>query len=75
MSDRGAMLNAAGESVAVEPIAFLIVVIYQWVLVFVAGAAIAYVERKPSRTPLVAAGLAIAVMVLAVVPITASAPI
>jgi len=52
--------------------AFVVVVIYHLVLALTAGAAVAYLERRSSRTPLVAVGLAVAVIVLAVVPVTAS---
>jgi hypothetical protein len=51
---------------------FALIVIYHLVLAFAAGAGVAYVMRRPSRTRLVAAGLAVVAIVLAVVPVTAS---
>jgi len=61
--------------VVVWILAFVLVAIYHLVLAVTAGAAVAYVERRPARTPLVAGGLAIAVLIMAIVPITATPPV
>jgi hypothetical protein len=52
--------------------AFVVVVIYHLVLAFIAGAAVAYLEREPTRRRLVALLLAVLTLIVAVVPLTAS---
>ena len=56
-------------------LAFVLIAIYHLVFAMTAGVAVAYVERRPARTLLIAGSLALAALVMAIVPITAQPPV